>query len=225
MKKNRLLLLFIFSFLMSHKLLAQEEIYDQPVRIIDTLNNSTSVKKEKEKIDVKQNKDDAKTEEEKRKDRLNRIRIGLGNFGLQFGTYTYIQATPTVGYVAIKDRLEVGAGPILIYQRIKYSSTYSESFFVYGADIYARGYVYKGAYLESRYDLVNKPSYYDANKRLNVSHLLLGAGYAQRMGKIGSFNATILFNVLNNKESIYRGTFGNFPMILNFGFNFGIGGK
>lgn len=224
MKKSYLLLLFIFICLNNAKLFAQEEIYDQPVRVIDTLDRS-STKNREEKVNVKPAKEDARTEEEKRKDMLNRIRVGLGNFGFQFGTYTYIQATPTIGFMAIKDRLEVGAGPILIYQRIKYTTTYSESYFVYGVDIYARGFVYKGAYLESRYDLVNKPSYYDANKRVNVNHLLLGAGYAQKIGKIGSFNASILFNVLNNTESIYRGTFGNFPMLLNLGFNFGIGGK
>lgn len=224
MKKIYLLLLFIFICLNNAKLFAQEEVYDQPVRVIDTLDRS-STKNREEKVNVKPAKEDARTEEEKRKDMLNRIRVGLGNFGFQFGTYTYIQATPTIGFMAIKDRLEVGAGPILIYQRIKYTTTYSESYFVYGVDIYARGFVYKGAYLESRYDLVNKPSYYDANKRVNVNHLLLGAGYAQKIGKIGSFNASILFNVLNNTESIYRGTFGNFPMLLNLGFNFGIGGK
>ncbi len=224
MKRNYLFLLFILICSTSHKLLAQEEVYDQPIRVVDTLDNSSKNKKD-EKVDVKPQKDDAKTEVDKKKEMLNRIRVGLGNFGLQFGTYTYIQATPTIGFMAIKDRLEVGAGPILIYQRIRYSPVYAESFFVYGADIYARGYVYKGAFLEARYDLVNKPSYDNASRRLNVSHLLLGAGYAQKMGKIGYFNASLLFNVLNNRESIYRGTFGNFPMILNFGFSFGLGGK
>ena len=127
--------------------------------------------------------------------------------------------------MVIKNRLELGGGPILIYQHIRYSSTYKQSYFVYGADIYARGYVFKGAYLGASYDLVNKPSYYDLNQRLNVHHLLLGAGYAANMGGIGTFNASLMFNVLNNKESIYRGTFGNFPMILNIGFGFGLGGK
>lgn len=216
--------LFFLVCFASKNLCAQEEIYDQPVKIIDTLNNKDEPV-ENEKIKDKSQKDDAKTEIDKKKEMLNRIRVGLGNFGLQFGAFTFVQATPTIGFMAIKERLEVGAGPILIYQRIRYSNTYSESFFVYGADIYARGFVYKGAFLEARYDLVNKPSYFDANKRLNVNHLLLGVGYAQTIGKIGSFNTSLLFNVLKNEESIYRGTFGNFPLILNLGFAFGLGGK
>jgi len=73
--------------------------------------------------------------------------------------------------------------------------------------------------------LVNKPSYADLDKRINVHHLLLGGGYAAPIGKIGVFNIAVLFNVLNNSESIYRGTFGDFPMLLNMGFAFGLGGK
>lgn len=224
MKKYYFILFTLLFCSTSLKLSAQEETYEQPIRIIDTLSDNNNTSNQKEKKDGTK-KNDAKTAIEKRKEKLDRIRVGLGNFGLQFGTYTYIQATPTIGYMVIKDRLELGGGPILIYQRIRYTNNYAESFFVYGLDIYARGYVYKGAYLEARYDLVNKPSYFDANKRLNVNHLLIGAGYTQKLGKIGYFNGSLLFNVLNNDESIYRGTFGNFPMILNLGFSFGLGGK
>jgi hypothetical protein len=214
-------LLSILSFTTKH-LKAQEEIYDQPVQIIDTLNNNNQPEKEERR---KTEKETAKDDIDKRKERLNRIRVGLGNFGLQFGTYTFIQATPTIGYMVIKNRLELGGGPILIYQSIRYSSGFRESYFVYGSDIYARGFIYKGIYLGASYDLVNKPSYFDLNKRLNVHHLLLGAGYSANLGEIGSFNASLMFNVLNNTESIYRGTFGNFPMILNVGFGFGLGGR
>lgn len=116
--------------------------------------------------------------------------------------------------------------PILIYQRFRFSNINAISFFVYGADIYARGFLYKGLFLESRYDLVNKPSYYNLDRRLWVNHLLLGAGYAAPIGKIGVFNISLLYNVLDNDESIYQGTFSDkVPLIINMGFGFGIGGK
>lgn len=224
MKKSYFTLFALMFCITSIKLYAQEETYEQPIRIIDTLgdNNNASTRKEKED---ENKKEDAKSASEKRKDKLDRIRVGLGNFGLQLGAYTYIQATPTIGYMVIKNRLELGGGPILIYQHIRYSNGFRQSYFVYGSDIYARGYLYKGIYLGASYDLVNKPSYSDLYKRLNVHHLLIGAGYAASLGNIGSFNASIMFNVLNNSESIYRGTFGNFPMILNVGFGFGLGGR
>ena len=223
MKKQYLFIFFVLFFISSHKLIAQEEVYDQPIIILDTLGAANTSPK-KEKITVQ--KDDAKTEIEKKKEMLNRIRVGIGNFGFQFGTYTTLQATPTVSYMVINNRLEIGVGAILAYYRIKYSSINpAESFFAYGADIFARGYVYKGAYLTAQYDLINKPSYYDAYKKVNVHHILLGAGYAQKLGKIGYVNASLLFNVLNGNESFYRGSFGNFPLVLSLGFTFGLGGK
>lgn len=229
MNKSGLLLAAVLCCAAAPASFAQEENY-QPVQIIDSLDNISpppaSVKeKPKAKPEEKKENEDAKSALQKRKDNLKRLRFG-GNFGLQFGSYTYINLSPTVGYMVVKKRLELGGGPIFIYERFRdyyYNNAYS--FFVYGPDVYARGYIWRGLYLEARYDLVNKPSYYDIYNKIWVNHLLLGAGYAAPIGKIGSFYISAMFNVLNNKESIYRGTFGNFPLILNMGFGFGIGGR
>jgi hypothetical protein len=219
---NRIYFLLLLLFFCATNILAQEEIYDSPMHIMDTLEKKPAAAPATK---LKQEKTNAMTAEEKRKERLNKLRIG-GNFGMQFGAYTYINVSPTAGYLVAKNRLELGGGPIFIYQRYRYSSLYSYSFFVYGADAYARGFLYKGLYLEARYDPVNKPSYYNTDRRLWVHHLLLGAGYAAPIGKIGVFNISMLYNVLNNNESIYRGTFSDkVPLIINMGFGFGLGGK
>lgn len=216
-------LFFLWMLCFACKLHAQDEIYE-PVPINDTL-DSQKPKDQKTKQKEKDNgKEDARTELEKKKDRLQRIRIG-GAFGLQFGTFTYVNISPTVGYMVVKNRLELGGGPIFIFERYRVTGYYDYKFFVYGPDIYARGFLWKGLYLESRYDLVNKPSYVDLNKKIWVNHLLLGAGYAAPLGKAGFLNVSLLYNVLNNSESIYKGTFGNFPLILNVGLGFGLGGK
>jgi hypothetical protein len=222
MKKYSLFLLFIMMLVSVQVSIAQEEVYEQPAQIIDTFQ---SEEKTTNNVRTKQQKEDALTELEKKKEKLNRLRLG-GNFGLQFGNYTYVNVSPTAGYMVVKDRLELGGGPILIYQRFRFSNFDAFSFFVYGADVYARGFLYKGLFLEARYDVVNKPSYFNLDRRLWVNHLLLGAGYAAPIGKIGVFNVSLLYNVLDNDESIYQGTFSNnFPLIINMGFGFGIGGK
>ncbi len=207
------------------KSLAQEENYEQsPVKTNPTLNDTIpdaqpAVSEETEKEEpVKTKKFDPK-----------KLRIGLNNFGFQIGSYynynfIFLQASPTVGYLFWKDRLELGTGPIFIYQR--YKDVYTEdkfNLFTYGASFYTRGYVWKGLFGQAQYDLVNKPSIYDFTHRVNVSHLLLGAGYSTPIGDNGNFFISALFNVLNSPESIYRGTFGDFPLILNIGFGFGIG--
>jgi hypothetical protein len=209
-------------------LFAQVEIYDEPVRIMDTLERSSNTKKtteKKSKKEIENERYDALTDIEKKKEKLNRLRIG-GNFGFQFGDYTYVNLSPTVGYMAVKERLEVGGGPIFIFQRYRYAYNQAVRSFIYGADVYSRGFVYKGLFLEARYDPVNKPSYKNLSNRLWVHHLLLGAGYAASIGKIGVFNISVLYNVLDNDESIYQGTFSSkVPLIINMGFGFGVGGK
>lgn len=222
MNYNRIGLILLLFVLTATKAFAQEEIYDNPIIIEDTLENKPQ---KAITANSKTEKDDAMTAEEKRKERLNRIRLG-GNFGMQFGTYTYINLSPTAGYLLAKNHLELGGGPIFIYQRYRYSSNYSYSFFIYGANAYARGFLYKGLYLETRFEPINKPSYYNIDRRLWVHHLLLGAGYAAPISKIGVFNVSMLYNVLNNEESVYRGTFSDkVPLIINMGFGFGFGGK
>lgn len=223
--KSAILFLSVL-FCTSLSLKAQEEIY-QPTTIRDTViateNSSTpddNVKKKEQSTDKKVQDEDARTKEEKKLDRMRHLRFG-GNFGLQFGSYTYINISPTVGYLYLKDRLETGGGPIFIYERYRFSNTVSYNFFVTGMNVYTRGYIFRGLYAMAQFDLINKPSYVTYNKRVTVPHFLIGAGYSVPMGKVGFFNIQAMFSVINNSETIYRGTFGNFPLLLTMGFSFG----
>jgi len=220
--KFALSILLLLIFCTYNDLLAQEEIYDQPVKIIDTLNTNTQPKEEKIKVKAQK---DAKTEIEKRKEELDRIRVGIADIGLELGDITKVHATPTISYMIIKKRLEIGAGVLLAFFNFKYSSTYSKKFFVYGSDLFVRGYVFKGAFLQAQYNLINKPSNKNNLIRLNVHDFLLGAGYAQKLGKIGYFNGALLFNVIRNDESFYKGLFASLPATISLGFTFGLGGK
>lgn len=163
-----------------------------------------------------------------------KLRLGLNNFGFQIGSYynyniIFLQVSPTIGYLFWKDHLELGTGPIFIYQRYKEVNTgFKYNFFTYGASFYTRGYIWKGLFGQAQYDFVNKPSTaggYIRDYRVNVHHLLLGAGYSTPIGKAGNFFISALFNVINSDESIYRGTFGDFPLILNIGFGMGFPGR
>lgn len=225
MKRYQLFIFSILFFLTGNILLAQEEVYDKPTQIIDTLDNTYNSDDKKENTKTKQQKADALSDLEKKKEKLNRVRVG-GNFGFQFGNYTYVNVSPTVGYMVVNKRLELGGGPVFIYERFRYTNNFAINLFTYGSDLYARGFLYKGFYLEARYDALNKTSYFDLNRRLWVHHLLLGAGYAASIGKIGVFNISLLYNVLDNDESVYQGTFSSrLPLILNIGFGFGVGGR
>lgn len=228
--KNILFLILVFIFCNSQKLLAQEENYE-PIKVTDTLEESRSrsdVRKDErtEKKQETKQEESARTELEKKKDMLNRFRIGVNDISIQIGAITSLSMSATVGYMVVKNRLELGAGPLFFYQHVRYDNGYTQNYFIYGGAVYARGFVYRGLNLEARYVIANRPSYYDASRRVNVNHLLLGAGYVQPIGKIAFFNVSALFNVIKSKESIYQGTFSsNFPLIINLGFSFGLGGK
>lgn len=222
MKKSFFLLLIFYC---CTSLYAQEEIYDETKiqkrpRVQNEeeqpQNNSSSSGKKIKAVD--ENMEDST----RKKIDLSKLRIG-GNFGLQIGSYTFINLSPTVGYLFLKDRLEAGAGPILIFQSIRYSNSFRQRSFVYGSSLYARGYVWRGVFAQAQYDFVNKDSYFVLNNRVNVHHLLIGAGYAQQIGNAGAFFVSLMYDVINNDESIYQGTFGRIPLMLNMGFGFGIG--
>ncbi|MFN8283240.1 MAG: hypothetical protein U0U67_08480 [Chitinophagales bacterium] len=225
-----LFLVLCFAFLANGKLLAQEENY-QSIKVTDTLNEVRDRydERKEERAEIKKlskQEESARTAMEKKKEMLNRFRIGINDISIQIGAITTLSMSATVGYMVVKNRLELGAGPLFLYQRVKYTNGYTESNFVYGGAFYARGFLYKGINLEARYVLANRPSYYDASQRVNVNHLLLGAGYVQPIAKIAYFNVSALFNVINSKQSLYQGTFSsNFPLIINLGFSFSLGGK
>jgi len=167
----------------------------------------------------------------------SRARIG-GTFGLQFGNTVYIDISPSFGYYVLENKLLVGLGFKNIFYNQKDSYYYSYNgnnyyspaykTYLYGPSFFVQYNIWKGLMAHGEYELINKEPYYPQGKpdRINVSHLLLGAGYNQPIGKAGNFYISMLYNVLDNEESIYEGTFGNnVPIILRMGFGFGFGGN
>lgn len=163
----------------------------------------------------------------------SKARIG-GNFGLAFYSGgLMLDASPTFGY-KVHPRVEVGAGMKIFYYKdndvplvdnLGYIYDYVPyKDLIYGPIGYGRFTVWEGIFIMGQYEMANKEPYYldNPNDRINVHHLLLGGGYAASVGQAGQVNISLLYNVLDNEESIYQfGTFGNFPLLLNVSFGFG----
>ncbi len=160
-----------------------------------------------------------------------------GAFSMQFGDLTQIELSPSFGYYAI-DRLLVGGGFKFLFLKVKDglylgdiggSPVFSNGTkdVLYGPSVFTQFTVWDQLYLHAEYELINKEPVYDLTNqdRINVSHLLIGGGYAVPVGNSGNFYISALFNVLDTKESIYEGTFGTFPLILRMGFGFGVSGN
>jgi hypothetical protein len=169
----------------------------------------------------------------------SKARMG-GVFGLQFGNFTSVELSPNFAYNVI-ERLQVGVGFKFLYlsRRGTYFDPRNPSVVyppfkttMYGPSVFTRVMIWDRLFAHLEYEMINKERFYpltpaDFDTRINVHHLLLGGGYALQMGNAGDMYITILFDVINDRESIYRGNFGigRVPVILKLGFGFGAGGR
>ncbi len=150
----------------------------------------------------------------------DRIWFG-GGLGLNFGSVTAIQIEPLVGYkVDQKGKFSVGTGITYWYfsdnryvPRIEYDA--------YGYRLFTRYRVIPQAYLHSEFLHMNAERYIgigEGVQRVWVPHLLVGGGYVQPIGAHSSFALQILWEVLQDPQSVY---YGQGPIIsggVGFGF-------
>lgn len=122
-----------------------------------------------------------------------------GNFGFQFGTVTFIDISPIIGYI-ITDKFLAGAG-------IKYQFEKDKRFIpalkisTYGGSIFSRYYILDNIYLHAEYEFLNlEPIYIDyagnyyIGNRIWIGSPLAGAGYRQAVGRKSSFDILLLYN-------------------------------
>jgi len=149
-----------------------------------------------------------------------------GNFGLSFGTYTFINVTPQVGY-QLSNYFAVGTGINFIYSSTKYyqgtPAEYKSEYGAVGLNIFGRFYPIQYIMLHAQPELNyvwGKQTYSDgsASSKLPsrfVPSLLLGGGVIIPAGR-GALVASLLYDVIQDYESPYYG----FP-VFGLGFNIG----
>ncbi len=135
----------------------------------------------------------------------DRIWFG-GGVGLSFGTVTAIQVDPLVGYkVDQEGKFSVGVGGSYWYyqdNRFTPSLTYTG----YGYRTFARYRFIPQLYAHTEFLHLNVERYdYTADRvaRIWVPHLLVGAGYVQQLGGRSSIYFQVLFDVLQDPNSVY----------------------
>ena len=121
-----------------------------------------------------------------------------GNVGLNFGTVTYVDLSPIIGY-KVTEKFSVGTGATYIYysdNRNNYSTN------IYGGRLFSRYLITENIFAHAEYELINFETL-DFNqklKRMNVPSLFVGGGYNARIAGNSFFNITVLWNVL---QSVY----------------------
>ncbi len=141
-----------------------------------------------------------------------------GNLGLNFGTLTYINVSPIIGY-RITERLGAGLGPTYAYFKDYRDRNYKYETHTYGGRTFVQYQVLESVLLYSEYEMVNievPDLLFTKLVRENVSSLFVGGGYTQQVGRASAFSIMMLFNVIESDYRIYEN-----PLIrtgINIGF-------
>lgn len=145
-----------------------------------------------------------------------------GNLGLQFGTVTYVDISPTIGY-KVTEKFHAGVGATYIYYSEKYplsnGQTYTYKTDIYGGKVFTRYYVLENLFLHHETEILNLEVYdllNDKVERKNILSPLLGAGYIQRFGESSGLYLMVLFNLNETPDSPYTNP------IIRMGLSFGL---
>jgi hypothetical protein len=122
-----------------------------------------------------------------------------GYVGAQFGTATFVEISPIIGY-RFTQKISGGVG--LTYQYYHYQdSYYNIESNVYGGRIFGRYYFIPNLFAHVEYEYLNLQAYdYTVPHRVGVVGLLVGGGYFQPLTRNAGMMAMILFNL---NESYY----------------------
>ncbi len=147
-----------------------------------------------------------------------------GNFGLGFGTVTYVAISPRL-YYTVSDKLLVGSGITFNYTKFKdYPSPYDESY-VYGFNFFGIYKIFDPIFLQAEYEPlsferinVDANYYIIGEERVWINNVLLGGGIAQEFGGNSTVFITVLYNVSwsNAQDSYYSS-----PWVFRIGVGFG----
>jgi len=136
-----------------------------------------------------------------------------GSLGLQFGSYTYIDVSPLVGY-KVTEKLHVGLGFTYIYldaeAQFSNSSIKRYSTSDYGGRIFGRYYIYQNFFAHTEFEVLNigYPVYYPVSDKIEifretVTSWFVGGGYNQAIGENAALQLMILWNLTEEQFSPY----------------------
>jgi len=127
-----------------------------------------------------------------------------GNLGLQFGTTTFIDISPSIGY-KLTPRLIPGVGASYQYFNDK-TFTPDYSTHVLGGRAFVDYYLMENLFAHVEYEYLTYEAfmlYTNTREWVNVSSYLVGGGYMQRVGPGVGFGITVLYNLNETEYSLY----------------------
>ncbi len=134
-----------------------------------------------------------------------------GSLGLQFGSATYIDVSPLVGY-KITEKFHAGVGVTYIYYKVKdsyYNYAYETS--IYGGRVFSRYYFLENLFGHAEFEVLNMDVPREISGsgnfdyvRDNITSVMVGGGYAQPIGTNAALMLMILWNLTEEQYSPYQ---------------------
>jgi len=135
-----------------------------------------------------------------------------GNLGLQFGSATYVDVSPLVGY-RLTEKLDIGVGATYIYYKIKETAYFLDGYetSIYGGRVFSRYHFMENIFAHVETEVLNMevPKAITGNSnnyslvRDNVISILGGGGYAQPIGENSAILMMVLWNFNEDPNSPY----------------------
>ncbi len=146
----------------------------------------------------------------------DKVYVG-GNVGFQFGTVTFAEISPLVGY-QFTEKITAGIG--VTYQYYRYKDRFYElKTNVYGARVFGRYFFTSFLFAHAEYEYLNLEAFdfYPQRRRVDVESVLVGGGYFQRFGEGNSgIFAMLLYNLTESAYTPYTNPI--FRIGVNVGF-------
>ena len=126
-----------------------------------------------------------------------------GDFGLMFGTNTYIELSPQIGY---RFTNSLSAGVSITYKHYRLSDMSGDyRMNIYGGSLFSRFYFFRDflAHLEAEQLNVSPFGQWNSDERIWISNLFAGGGYRQRIGGSSYINFLVLWELNGSVHSPY----------------------
>ena len=147
-----------------------------------------------------------------------------GDLALRFGNLTYIYTAPIVGFDFYKT---ASVGLTGIYQLYRFNSggsIFKEN--TYGGGVFLRWRPLNFLLLQTEFDLLNTVDYSVSGptaQRVNVPVFLFGVGYCGNLGERAYYNATLMYDFINDPNMPVPKLITPIPLYLRYGFTWYIG--
>ncbi|MBA3970669.1 MAG: hypothetical protein H0X46_00710 [Bacteroidetes bacterium] len=124
-----------------------------------------------------------------------------GNMGLQFGTVTFADVSPLIGY-RFTEKIAAGVGATYQYYHYK-DKFYDFETNVYGGRVFGRYSFTESLFGHVEYEYLNLEAFDFNRRRVDVGSLMAGGGYIQKISDRAGIVAMVLYNFTESAYTPY----------------------